>query len=77
MGAIVNKRSENMRHLTRECAGFYYIENKNISFDCNKVHIWKLENGKWGICYDRSMTKGVYDSFKDARRVALNLTEKR
>ena len=66
-----------MRHLTREYKGGYSIKNNNISLDCDTVHVYRLDKAGYGVSFDRSMTKKVFNTFKLAREYALKITAKR
>lgn len=66
-----------MRHLAREYKGGYSIKNNNISLDCGTVHVYRLDNARYGVSFDRSMTKKVFNTFNLAREYALKITDKR
>lgn len=47
-------------------------ECKNLSNkDFEICHMYRLDDGQYGICYDHSMTKKVFPNFKTAREYVL------
>lgn len=68
---------EYMRHLTREYKGGYSIKNNNISLDCDEMHVYRLDDSRYGISYDKSFTKKIFPNFKTAREYAIKITSKR
>ena len=53
-----------MRHLTREYKGGFSIKNNNVSIDADTVHVYRLNDHRYGVSFDSSMTKKAFNSFK-------------